>query len=74
MRDDLRGLGRGGLLLDEVEQEARTRGCRWAKLNTWEFQAPDFYARHGYVTYALEPDYPPGHVNHLMRKELAAAG
>ena len=63
-----RGLGRR--LLEAVEEQARERGCRWARLNTWEFQAPDFYARCGYVTYARETDYPPGHTNHLMRKDL----
>ncbi|HET7068585.1 MAG TPA: GNAT family N-acetyltransferase [Nocardioides sp.] len=63
-----RGLGTG--LLEAVEDQARTRGCRWAKLNTWEFQAPDFYGRLGYHVYGREVDYPPGHTNHLMRREL----
>jgi len=65
-----RGQGLGRLLLAAVEQQARDRGCRWARLNTWEFQAPDFYARCGYETYGRETDYPPGHTNHLMRKDL----
>jgi GNAT superfamily N-acetyltransferase len=65
-----RGDGLGGALLAAVEHEARARGCRWAKLNTWEFQAPGFYERHGYVECGREVDYPPGHVNHLMRKQL----
>jgi len=67
---DQRGTGLGHALLESVEDEARSRGCRWAKVNTWDFQAPEFYARQGYVTYAEEPDYPPGHVNYLMRKDL----
>jgi GNAT superfamily N-acetyltransferase len=57
-------------LLAAVEDEARTRGGRWAKLNTWEFQAPGFYEHLGYVVYGREIDYPPGHVNYLMRKDL----
>ncbi|KAA1417891.1 GNAT family N-acetyltransferase [Nocardioides humilatus] len=65
-----RGEGLGRALLTAVEAEARTRGARWSKLNTWDFQAPDFYARCGYVTYGLEVDFPPGHTNHLMRKDL----
>jgi GNAT superfamily N-acetyltransferase len=67
---DRRGQGLGRRLLAAVEQQARERGCRWARLNTWEFQAPDFYARCGYETYGRETDYPPGHTNHLMRKDL----
>ena len=70
VRPTQRGGGLGRELLTAVEDQARERGCRWAKLNTWEFQAPDFYARCGYVTYGREVDYPPGHVNHLMRKTL----
>jgi len=65
-----RGRGIGRALLAEVELQARGRGCRWAKLNTWEFQAPAFYERLGYEVYGREIDYPPGHVNHLMRKDL----
>jgi GNAT superfamily N-acetyltransferase len=62
------GIGRE--LLGDVERQARERGCRWAKLNTWEFQAPGFYERLGYEVYGREIDFPPGHVNHLMRKVL----
>jgi GNAT superfamily N-acetyltransferase len=74
VRDDQRGTGLGGALLASVEEAARARGCRWSKVNTWDFQAPEFYTRHGYVTYATEPDYPPGHVNFLMRKDLEGSG
>ena len=65
-----RSEGLGRRLLAAVEDQARERGCRWAKLNTWEFQAPEFYERCGYTTYGVEVDYPPGHTNHLMRKDL----
>lgn len=70
VRPSHRGKGLGRQLLSAVEEQARERGCRWAKLNTWEFQAPEFYARCGYVVYGRETDYPPGHVNHLMRADL----
>ncbi|MGN6576120.1 MAG: GNAT family N-acetyltransferase [Nocardioides sp.] len=70
VRPDHRGTGLGTALLTAVEDEARARGCRWAKLNTWDFQAPGFNEANGYVEYGRELDYPPGHVNHLMRKEL----
>lgn len=70
VRPEARGSGLGRELLAAVEEQARQRGCRWSKLNTWEFQAPDFYGRCGYTTYGREVDFPPGHVNHLMRKDL----
>ncbi|GGL09509.1 GNAT family N-acetyltransferase [Deinococcus radiotolerans] len=70
VQDAARGQGIGAALLASLEAQARALGCRWSKLNTWDFQAPGFYKRQGYVTYATEEDYPPGHVNHLMRKTL----
>ena len=63
-----RGLGKA--LLSAAEEEARGRGCRWSKLNTWDFQAPAFYERSGYIEYGREVDYPPGHTNFLMSKHL----
>jgi GNAT superfamily N-acetyltransferase len=66
----MRRQGTARTLLAAVEDDARARGCRWAKLNTWEFQAPGFYEHLGYVIYGREIDYPPGHVNYLMRKDL----
>jgi GNAT superfamily N-acetyltransferase len=70
VHESQRGTGLGRELLGSVEDEARGRGCRWSKVNTWDFQSPRFYEAMGYVTYGLEHDYPPGHTNHLMRKEL----
>ena len=72
VEDGLRGRGLGRELLAAVEDEARRRGCRWAKLNTFDFQAPAFYERCGYVEYGREVDYPPGHTNVLLRKDLDA--
>ncbi|MFC4426815.1 GNAT family N-acetyltransferase [Deinococcus navajonensis] len=72
LHEALRGLGWGTQLLAAVEAQAAALGCTRAKLSTWEFQAQPFYERQGYVVYAEEHDYPPGHTNYLMRKELAA--
>ena len=65
-----RGEGIARTLLESVEQQARDRGCRWSKLNTFDFQAPGFYLACGYAEYGREVDYPPGHVNHLLRRTL----
>lgn len=70
VEESARRSGVGRELLAAVEREAQARGCRWSKLNTWDFQSPGFYERCGYVEYGREVDYPPGHVNVLMRKEL----
>jgi GNAT superfamily N-acetyltransferase/predicted enzyme related to lactoylglutathione lyase len=62
--------GLGTRLLEVAEQEARRRGCRQMILMTFTFQAPGFYARHGYEVVAQVDDHPRGHGNLLMRKRL----
>jgi GNAT superfamily N-acetyltransferase len=62
------GLGKN--LLAAAEQEARRRGCSHALLMTFSFQAPEFYAKHGFEPIAVVDDHPRGHKNLLMRKRL----
>lgn len=45
----VRGTGIGSALLDEAERQARALGARNASLSTFEWQAPGFYAKHGYA-------------------------
>lgn len=43
-----RGRGLGGRLLSHVEEQARRDGCTTASVDTFSFQAPDYYPAHGY--------------------------
>ncbi|MFE9878057.1 GNAT family N-acetyltransferase [Streptomyces sp. NPDC005784] len=67
-----RGAGLGTRLLTEAERAATERGCTAARLETWDFQAPDFYRKHGYEVVCVIPDYPPGITEYTMTKRISA--
>lgn len=68
-----RGQGIGARLLQAAEEEAMRRGCYGAWLDTFSFQAPDFYRRQGYTLFGTIEDYPRTHARHFFRKELVPA-
>lgn len=70
MEEDLRGRGYGSRLLTLVEDEARQRGAKNAYLDTFSFQAPEFYKKHGYRLFGELCDFPPGHRRYFLTKQL----
>jgi GNAT superfamily N-acetyltransferase len=70
VEDAFRMRGLGSRVLDAAEAEGRRRGCKWAVLATFDYQAPDFYSRRGYVEYARMEDFPWGHTRFQLRKAL----
>jgi GNAT superfamily N-acetyltransferase len=66
----LRGAGWGRRLLEAAEAEARARGCIGSRLDTYSFQARDFYERHGYEIAGEIADCPPGQTRWTMIKRL----
>ena len=66
----LRGRGYGRRLLMEIEEEGRRRGAKNAFLDTFSFQAPDFYKKHGYHVFGELADFPVGHTRYYLTKRL----
>jgi len=56
--EELRRKSIGSQILKQAEETARERGCKYVFLDTFSFQAPVFYKKHGYKeVFALE-EYP----------------
>jgi len=70
IREDLRGRGFGHKLLTFAEDEARQRGAKNAYLDTFSFQAPGFYKKHGYRVFGELKEFPTGHQRYYLKKEL----
>ena len=70
VKEDLRGQGIGSQLLQQAESEAKKRNCRFAFVNTYQFQAPAFYQKHGYKEVFTMKNYPYTGQRHYYQKEL----
>lgn len=64
-----RGNGLGRELVTAVEAEAYDRGCRAASLDTYSWQALEFYLKLGYREFGRLP-YPNGTERIYLRKDL----
>ena len=70
VKEDLRGQGIGSKLLQQAESEAKKRNCRYVFVNTYQFQAPAFYQKHGYKEVFTLKDYPYTGQRHYYQKDL----
>ena len=70
VRESCRGKGIGHKLLEAAEAEARQRGCKYAFVNTFSFQAPAFYKKHGYQEVFTPEEYPYTGKRHDYTKQL----
>lgn len=62
--------GLGSQLLSHVENEAKKLGATLVHLDTFDWQAKDFYIKHGYEVFGVLDDCPKGHKRYYMKKVL----
>ncbi|MBT3275665.1 MAG: GNAT family N-acetyltransferase [Spirochaetales bacterium] len=68
--ESVRGIGYGSKLIRHIEDEARNNGCKYAYLNSFSFQAVNFYKKQGYKVFGELSDFPEGHSVCCMSKSL----
>ncbi|MBQ9674029.1 MAG: GNAT family N-acetyltransferase [Ruminococcus sp.] len=62
--------GLGSKLLKYVEDNAAKKGCYLVHLDTFDFQAKDFYIKHGYEIFGILNDCPMNHSRIYLQKRL----
>ena len=60
--------GLGSKLLSHVENEAKKLGSTLAYLDTFVFQAKDFYLKPGYEVFGVLDDCPKGHKRYYRKR------
>ncbi|MGO4109670.1 GNAT family N-acetyltransferase [Paenibacillus sp. YAF4_2] len=70
VEESQRGLGYGSHLLHQIERIAKEKGCTFIKLNTFSFQAPEFYQKNAYIEVAVFKDAPLGSNHYYFKKAI----
>ena len=70
VKEEYRKSGLGSKLLNEVERIAKDKGCNIIHLDTFDFQAKDFYIKHGYDIFGILDDCPREHKRYYLKKML----
>ncbi|WP_410982809.1 GNAT family N-acetyltransferase [Bacillus cereus] len=68
--ESVRHEGYGSQLLNKIEEIAKEKGCRLILLDSFSFQAPEFYKKHGYREFGVVEDHPKGYSQHFLEKRL----
>jgi len=67
---EYRGQDLGSQLLNKIELEAKAIGTTLVHLDTFDFQAKDFYLKAGYEIFGVLDDCPKGHQRYYLKKKL----
>ncbi|WP_434305685.1 GNAT family N-acetyltransferase [Clostridium botulinum] len=70
VKEEYRKDGLGTKLLKEIEKIAKEKDCHLIHLDTFDFQAKDFYIRHGYEIFGVLDQCPENHKRYFMKKNI----
>jgi GNAT superfamily N-acetyltransferase len=65
-----RGRGLGSRIMHQIEREAARRNCIGVHVDTYSFQAKDFYLKLGYQIFGVIEDHPKGHQRYYLQKKI----
>ncbi|ACA54962.1 GNAT family N-acetyltransferase [Clostridium botulinum] len=70
IKEEYRKDGLGTKLLKEVEKIAKEKDCHLIHLDTFDFQAKDFYIKHGYEIFGILDQCPENYKRYFMKKNI----
>lgn len=70
INENYRGFGLGEKLLFEIENIAKKEKCYLIHLDTFDFQAKNFYIKNGYEVFGVLDDCPKDHKRFFLKKYL----
>ena len=68
--EEYRGRDIGTNLIKQIEEFAKKENLTGVRMETWDFQAREFYEKNGYSVFAEIKDCPPGTIDYFLKKEL----
>ena len=68
VKEEYRKEGFGSKILNEIEKVAKDKGGYLIHLDTFDFQAKDFYLKHGYDIFGILDECPQRHKRYFMKK------
>ncbi|MFD1850783.1 GNAT family N-acetyltransferase [Oceanobacillus bengalensis] len=66
--ESVRNEGYGSKLLRKMEDFAQDKACRLIHLDTFSFQAPEFYKKNGYEVFGTIENHPKGFNQYFLQK------
>jgi N-acetylglutamate synthase-like GNAT family acetyltransferase len=70
INENYRNKSLGSILLKHIENYGKSQNASLIHLDTFDWQAKDFYLKHGFEIFGILEDAPPGHKRYYMKKAV----